>query len=123
MSQSVIGQPPARVDGPAKVTVAARYAAEFDQPNQVHAVIVGSTVGLGKVAKVHAAPVLRLPGVIAGWIWKGSWRNGRLTPTGRKRFGTRLKNPTYTQVEGRRELFERRPQERQPNSRRPQRET
>ena len=41
------------------------YAAEFNQPGQVYAMIVGSTAGLGRVTKIDAEPVLRLPGVIA----------------------------------------------------------
>jgi xanthine dehydrogenase YagR molybdenum-binding subunit len=60
-----IGQPLPRVDGRAKVTGAARYAAEFNQPNQAYAVIVGSTAGLGRIAAIDTAPVLRMAGVIA----------------------------------------------------------
>ena len=52
MSDPVIGKPLARVDGRAKVTGAARYAAEFNQPAQAHAVIVGATVGLGRVKRI-----------------------------------------------------------------------
>jgi xanthine dehydrogenase YagR molybdenum-binding subunit len=60
-----IGQPLPRVDGRAKVTGRARYAAEFDQPDQTYAVIVTSTVGLGRVAGIDAAEALALPGVVA----------------------------------------------------------
>ena len=65
MNDMVIGKPLTRVDGRAKVTGTARYAAEFNQPGQAYAVIVGSTVGLGRVQRIDAAPVERLPGVIA----------------------------------------------------------
>jgi xanthine dehydrogenase YagR molybdenum-binding subunit len=65
MTLQVIGKPLARVDGRAKVTGAARYAAEFNQPNQTYAVIVGSSVGRGHVTRVDAAAAIRLPGVIA----------------------------------------------------------
>jgi xanthine dehydrogenase YagR molybdenum-binding subunit len=65
MTLQAIGKPLPRVDGRAKVTGAARYAAEFNQPNQAYAVIVGSSVGLGRVARIDTAPVLRLPGVLA----------------------------------------------------------
>jgi xanthine dehydrogenase YagR molybdenum-binding subunit len=65
MTTAVIGQPIARVDGPLKVTGGAQYAAEFNQPNQTYGVIVGSTVGLGRITGIDVAPVLRLPGVLA----------------------------------------------------------
>lgn len=65
MNAPVIGRPLTRVDGRAKVTGAARYAAEFNQAGQAHAVIVSSTVGRGRVKRIGVAPVLRLPGVIA----------------------------------------------------------
>jgi len=65
MSTSVIGQPVPRVDGRLKVTGGARYAAEFNQPNQAYAVIVSATIGLGRVTGIDATAVMRLPGVIA----------------------------------------------------------
>jgi len=54
-----------RVDGPAKVTGKALYAADFNQPDQAYAVIVGASIGLGRVTAVDTAPVLALPGVLA----------------------------------------------------------
>jgi xanthine dehydrogenase YagR molybdenum-binding subunit len=65
MNAPVIGKPLTRVDGRAKVTGAVRYAAEFNQPGHAYAVIVGSTVGRGRVKRIDVVPVLRLPGVIA----------------------------------------------------------
>lgn len=65
MTTGVIGKPLARVDGWAKVTGGARYAAEFNQAGQVYAVIVSATVGLGRIAGIDAAAVSRMPGVIA----------------------------------------------------------
>lgn len=65
MTLQAIGKPLARVDGRAKVTGAAHYAAEFNQPNQAYAVIVSSSVGLGRIASIDTAAVLRLPGVLA----------------------------------------------------------
>ena len=65
MKGTSIGQPLARVDGRAKVTGLARYAAEFDQPDQAYAVIVTSTVGLGRVTNIDAAEAAALPGVVA----------------------------------------------------------
>jgi xanthine dehydrogenase YagR molybdenum-binding subunit len=65
MSTQAIGKPLARVDGRAKVTGGARYAAEFNQPNQAYAVIVNATAGLGRITSIDAARVARLPGVLA----------------------------------------------------------
>jgi xanthine dehydrogenase YagR molybdenum-binding subunit len=65
MSMETIGKPLARIDGPAKVTGSARYAAEFNQPDQAYAVIVGAMAGLGRVTNIDATPVSSLPGVLA----------------------------------------------------------
>ncbi|AUX75849.1 xanthine dehydrogenase family protein molybdopterin-binding subunit [Sinorhizobium fredii] len=65
MTTSVIGKPLPRVDGRAKVTGDARYAADFNQPGQVYAVIVSATAGLGRIAGVDSAMVESMPGVIA----------------------------------------------------------
>lgn len=59
-----IGTPLARVDGRAKVTGAARYAAEFNRPGQFYAVIVTATVGLGRITSVSTDEVLALPGIV-----------------------------------------------------------
>ncbi len=65
MSTEAIGKPFARVDGRAKVTGGARYAAEFNQPNQAYAVIVAAAVGLGRITSIDAAVATRQPGVLA----------------------------------------------------------
>lgn len=65
MSDPSIGKPLPRVDGRAKVTGAAHYAAEFNQPDQAYAVMVGSSVGLGRIAAIDSAAAARLPGVLA----------------------------------------------------------
>src|SRR5262245_32935079 len=65
MTMNVIGQPLPRVDGRAKVTGGARYAADFNQPGQAYALIVGATVGLGRVTGVDGAHVETMPGVLA----------------------------------------------------------
>lgn len=64
MTTNVIGRPLTRVDGRAKVTGAARYAADFNQRAQLHAVIVGATTGLGRVTALDEAPVRAMPGVV-----------------------------------------------------------
>jgi xanthine dehydrogenase YagR molybdenum-binding subunit len=65
MSTAHIGTAKTRVDGRAKVTGAAHYAADFNQPGQLHAVIVNASVGLGRVTDLDAAAVERMPGVVA----------------------------------------------------------
>ena len=61
---TMIGRPLTRIDGRAKVTGQARYAAEFNQPGQAHAVIVNATVGLGRIASIDDKAARRLPGVL-----------------------------------------------------------
>lgn len=60
-----IGQPTPRVEGRAKVTGAARYAAERALPNLHHAVIAPATVAAGRITALDTAPALALPGVLA----------------------------------------------------------
>lgn len=65
MTGASIGRPVPRVDGSLKVSGAARYAYEFNQPGQLYAVLVGATVGLGRIKSIEAANVERMPGVRA----------------------------------------------------------
>jgi xanthine dehydrogenase YagR molybdenum-binding subunit len=60
-----IGEPLDRVDGPAKVTGAARYAAEWPVRGVTHAVIVTSRIASGRVAGIDASAAQRASGVIA----------------------------------------------------------
>jgi xanthine dehydrogenase YagR molybdenum-binding subunit len=64
MTITSIGKPVTRVDGRAKVTGAARYAADFNQHAQLYAVIVSATAGLGRVTALDEAPVRAMPGVV-----------------------------------------------------------
>ncbi len=54
-----------RADGRAKVTGAARYAAEIRAQNLAHGVIVGSTIAHGTLAAIDTSAALELPGVLA----------------------------------------------------------
>ncbi|WFU49465.1 xanthine dehydrogenase family protein molybdopterin-binding subunit [Sinorhizobium terangae] len=65
MTTNVIGQPLPRIDGRAKVTGGARYAADFNQKGQAYAVIVSATAGLGRITEIGADAVSAMPGVIA----------------------------------------------------------
>ena len=46
------GEPHSRVDGPAKVTGAARYAAEFSLPDLAYGAIVQSTIAKGRITAI-----------------------------------------------------------------------
>jgi xanthine dehydrogenase YagR molybdenum-binding subunit len=60
-----IGDPLARVDGVAKVTGAAKYAAEFPAPQLAHAALVVSTIAGGRIASIDTSGAEHLPGVVA----------------------------------------------------------
>ncbi|MDO9712280.1 xanthine dehydrogenase family protein molybdopterin-binding subunit [Paracraurococcus lichenis] len=62
---AIIGQPVSRVDGPAKVTGQATYAAEFDLPGLAHAAVVPSTIPCGRITRIDTAAAERAPGVLA----------------------------------------------------------
>lgn len=65
MNTNHIGQPHARVDGRAKVSGSAQYAADFNQPGQAYAVIVGASIGLGRLTELDTEAAQRVPGVLA----------------------------------------------------------
>jgi xanthine dehydrogenase YagR molybdenum-binding subunit len=60
-----VGQPRDRVDGRAKVTGHATYAAEAPVRNAVHAVIVQSAISRGRIEAMDASAVEKSPGVLA----------------------------------------------------------
>ena len=64
MTTSYIGQPQSRVDGRAKVTGAAKYAAEHGVQHLLHGVVVASTIAKGTIEKIDASEALALEGVV-----------------------------------------------------------
>ena len=62
---AAIGRPLDRVDGPEKVTGAARYSGEIPLTGLVHAVIVGAPIHSGRVTAVDAGDALAADGVLA----------------------------------------------------------
>jgi xanthine dehydrogenase YagR molybdenum-binding subunit len=54
-----------RVDGPDKVTGAARYPNDFDFPNLAHAALVRSTIAAGTIRGIATAAAEAAPGVLA----------------------------------------------------------
>ena len=59
-----IGTATSRVDGRAKVTGAAKYAAEFNVPGLAHASVVSSTIGKGRILRIDTSAAMRVQGVI-----------------------------------------------------------
>jgi xanthine dehydrogenase YagR molybdenum-binding subunit len=61
---SYVGKPISRVDGRAKVTGAAKYAAEFNVPNLAHGFVVSSAITKGRIVRIHTADALAVAGVL-----------------------------------------------------------
>ncbi len=61
---NAIGAPLTRVDGPAKVTGSARYAAEFHPDGLAYAATHDSTVPAGRITAIDTAAAERAPGVL-----------------------------------------------------------
>ena len=59
-----IGQPVDRVDGPQKVSGAARYSGEIMLPGLTHAAIVGATIASGRVTSIRADHATAVDGVV-----------------------------------------------------------
>jgi len=65
IGMTTIGDPLPRVDGPAKVTGTAKFAAEFAVPGLTYASLVMSTIPSGRVSRMRTAEAERAPGVLA----------------------------------------------------------
>ena len=61
-STNSIGKPVSRVDGPAKVTGQAKYAAEFNMPGLVHGFVVSSKIAKGRIKSIDRSAALAVPG-------------------------------------------------------------
>lgn len=62
---SAAGAPLDRVDGTAKVSGIARYAADFTRPGLAHAVMVRSRIALGRLLRFEKEAALAVPGILA----------------------------------------------------------
>ncbi|MBX7489667.1 xanthine dehydrogenase family protein molybdopterin-binding subunit [Qipengyuania sp. GH25] len=65
MKQGIVGQPLSRVDGLAKVTGTAPYAAEYKIDNVAEGVLVTAPITRGEVTSIDKDSVLSMPGVLA----------------------------------------------------------
>ena len=59
-----IGTAISRVDGVAKVTGAAKYAAEFNVPGLLHGSVVTATFAKGRIVQIDRSAAMRVEGVI-----------------------------------------------------------
>ncbi|QCR21433.1 xanthine dehydrogenase family protein molybdopterin-binding subunit [Pontibacter sp. SGAir0037] len=77
MTGDKIGTPANRVDGRAKVTGEAKYAAEFTAPDLLYGFVVNSAIAKGKITKIDTSKALALEGVVEvfthenrpGYVW------------------------------------------------------
>ncbi|SDJ97814.1 xanthine dehydrogenase YagR molybdenum-binding subunit [Catalinimonas alkaloidigena] len=63
-STHYLGKATSRVDGRAKVTGQAKYAAEFNAPGLTYGFVVSSTIAKGKIKTIDTSKALALPGVL-----------------------------------------------------------
>ncbi|MDB6123255.1 MAG: Periplasmic aromatic aldehyde oxidoreductase, molybdenum binding subunit YagR [Pedosphaera sp.] len=64
MTTNYMGKATSRVDGRAKVTGAAKYAAEYNVPNLAYGYIVTSAIARGRITKIDASEALAVEGVL-----------------------------------------------------------
>jgi xanthine dehydrogenase YagR molybdenum-binding subunit len=64
MRTNYFGRPMSRVDGHAKVTGAAKYAAEHNVPGLAYGFVVSSAIGKGRIRAIHTAEALAVSGVL-----------------------------------------------------------
>jgi xanthine dehydrogenase YagR molybdenum-binding subunit len=62
---AILGKPTSRIEGCAKVTGAAKYAAEYNVPDLAHGFVVSSAIAKGRITCIDAAHAMAVPGVIA----------------------------------------------------------
>ena len=65
MAQGLLGKDVPRIDGLAKVTGTATYAAEWDQGDMAEGVFVTATIPRGRVTRIDDAKALEMEGVLA----------------------------------------------------------
>jgi xanthine dehydrogenase YagR molybdenum-binding subunit len=64
IATSFLGKPTSRVEGRAKVTGAARYAAEHNVAGLAHGFVVSATIAKGRIRRIHTADALAVDGVL-----------------------------------------------------------
>ncbi len=64
MSTHLIGTDVNRIDGPAKVSGAAKYAGEFFAPGMLYAVVVSGSIAHGEITSIDTHKAMEVPGAI-----------------------------------------------------------
>ncbi|WP_079702344.1 xanthine dehydrogenase family protein molybdopterin-binding subunit [Daejeonella lutea] len=70
MKNDYFGKPINRVDGYAKVTGEAKYAAEFNAPNLLYGYIINSTITKGEIKTIRTEKATALAGVVKVFTYK-----------------------------------------------------
>ncbi len=77
---AITGKSIPRIDGPLKVRGQAKYAAEYEVPDLLHAAIVSASIAKGRVISIDSADAKSFPGVVAvlthqnrPWFWPFSF--------------------------------------------------
>ena len=78
--QTITGKSVFRIDGPPKVRGEAKYAAEYNVPDLLHAYVVTASIAKGRILSIDLAAAGRFPGVIEilthknrPWFWPVSF--------------------------------------------------
>ncbi len=64
MNTHLIGKDVNRIDGPAKVSGAAKYAAEFFAPGMLYAVVVSGAIAHGELDSIDTKKAMEVPGAV-----------------------------------------------------------
>ena len=59
-----LGKPTSRVEGHAKVTGAAKYAAEHKPHGLAYGFVITSAIARGRIKRIHTADAMAVPGVL-----------------------------------------------------------
>ena len=78
-AETHVGSPRSRVDGPAKVTGAARYSAEFTAPGLLHGYVVSGGIAKGRIKRIDTAAALAAPGVVEVFTHENRPRTARFS--------------------------------------------
>lgn len=63
-TETFVGAATSRIDGPAKVTGAAKYAAEYSAPDLAYGIVVSGAIARGRITSIDTAAALAVPGVL-----------------------------------------------------------
>ena len=88
-----LGKPTRRVDGPAKVSGQAKYAAEFNVPGLAYGYIVSSAKARGTIKRINTAEVEAVPGVLKVFTHENAPRTAWLDRSHRDQIASKGGSP------------------------------